>query len=336
MAQDGKQSIELGVYTRPEDDVRITATEIIAASLSIVWLAMTAGFFIIVGADEADSNFDSIRFVMILIAIFMPIAMIWVGALAVRASRTMREESRRLQAAISAMRQSYLSGQAGGGNTTSVEKKLEEIVAAQRKTQTTLATFTSTRPTDTPAEDKLAIASPVLAENQASLALGTPSETLAPPLSVADFIRAMNFPETAEDKEGFRALRRALTDRKVSQLIHAAQDILTLLSQDGIYMDDLRPDRAKPEVWRHFAKGERGRAVAPLGGVRDRSSLALASGRMKQDAIFRDAVHHFLRKFDKTFAEFEATATDEEIAALSDSRTARAFMLLGRVAGTFD
>ena len=336
MAQDGKQSIELGVYTRPEDDVRITATEIIAASLSIVWLAMTAGYFIIVGADEADSNFDSIRFVMILIAIFMPIAMIWVGALAVRASRTMREESRRLQAAISAMRQSYLSGQAGGGNTTSVEKKLEEIVAAQRKTQTTLATFTSTRPTDTPAEDKLAIASPVLAENQASLALGTPSETLAPPLSVADFIRAMNFPETAEDKEGFRALRRALTDRKVSQLIHAAQDILTLLSQDGIYMDDLRPDRAKPEVWRHFAKGERGRAVAPLGGVRDRSSLALASGRMKQDAIFRDAVHHFLRKFDKTFAEFEATATDEEIAALSDSRTARAFMLLGRVAGTFD
>lgn len=337
MAQDGKQSIELGVYTRPEDDVRITATEMIAGALSIVWLAMTAGFFIIVGpgGDDSDTSFDSIRFVMILIAIFMPIAMIWVGALAVRASRTMREESRRLQAAISAMRQSYLSGQ-GGGASASVEKKLEEIVAAQRKTHTTLTTFTSIRPQETPPEDKLAIASPALAEDQASLALGTPSENLAPPLSVADFIRALNFPETAEDKEGFRALRRALTDRKVSQLVHAAQDILTLLSQDGIYMDDLRPDRAKPEIWRHFAKGERGRVVAPLGGVRDRSSLALASGRMKQDAIFRDAVHHFLRKFDKTFAEFEATATDEEIAALSDSRTARAFMLLGRVAGTFD
>jgi len=335
LAQDGKQTIELGVYTRPEDDARITTIEIIAGTLSIIWLAMTAGFFIVVDGGDNESDFDSIHFVMMLIAIFMPIAMIWVGALAVRASRTMRDESRRLQAAISAMRQSYLSGQ-GSGASASVEKKLEEIVAAQRKTQTTLATFTSTRPQETPPEDRLAIASPVLAEDQASLALGTPSENLAPPLSVADFIRAMNFPETAEDKEGFRALRRALTDRKVSQLIHAAQDILTLLSQDGIYMDDLRPDRAKPEIWRHFAKGERGRVVASLGGVRDRSSLALASGRMKQDAIFRDAVHHFLRKFDKTFAEFEATATDEEIAALSDSRTARAFMLLGRVAGTFD
>ncbi len=34
-------------------------------------------------------------------------------------------------------------------------------------------------------------------------------------------------------------------------------------------MDDLRPDRAKPEVWRKFAKGERGRTIAGLGGVRD-------------------------------------------------------------------
>ncbi len=40
--------------------------------------------------------------------------------------------------------------------------------------------------------------------------------------------------------------------------------------------------------------------------------------------------------FDKVFAGFEPRATDSEISALSDTRTARAFMLLGRVAGTFD
>ncbi|MEP1933427.1 MAG: hypothetical protein ABJJ37_19310, partial [Roseibium sp.] len=59
-------------------------------------------------------------------------------------------------------------------------------------------------------------------------------------------------------------------------------------------------------------------------------------GRMKQDPIFRDTAHHFLRIFDKMFADFEETATDSEISALSETRTARAFMLLGRVAGTFD
>ncbi len=128
----------------------------------------------------------------------------------------------------------------------------------------------------------------------------------------------------------------ALKDRKVAQLIQASQDVLTLLSQDGIYMDDLRPDMARPEIWRQFAQGTRGRAVAPLGGIRDRSSLALTSGRMKQDPIFRDAAHHFLRKFDHTIAEFEPQASDADISALSDTRTARAFLLLGRVTGTFD
>jgi hypothetical protein len=57
---------------------------------------------------------------------------------------------------------------------------------------------------------------------------------------------------------------------------------------------------------------------------------------MKQDTIFRDAAHHFLRRFDQSFAEFEKRASDEDIIAAADTRTARAFMLLGRVTGTFD
>jgi hypothetical protein len=52
--------------------------------------------------------------------------------------------------------------------------------------------------------------------------------------------------------------------------------------------------------------------------------------------VFRDAAHHFLRSFDHTFQEFEKNATDAELAELGDTRTARAFMLFGRVTGTFD
>ena len=159
---------------------------------------------------------------------------------------------------------------------------------------------------------------------------------MAAPLPTPDLIRALNFPDTENDEVGFAALRRALKDRQGKQLIQAAQDVLTLLSQDGIYMDDLAHDRARPETWRRFAKGERGRVVAGLGGVRDRSSLALTAGRMREDTIFRDAAHHFLRKFDNMLVEFEKTARDEDIAALGETRTARAFMLLGRVTGTFD
>lgn len=332
------KAIDLGIYGR-KGSGGITATEIIAISLSALWVLGVIMFFTFAPKDDGIVTLDPIVFVMKLMAIFMPIAVIWVGAATARSARIMRTESARLQSAIDAMRHSYIAQ--AQSNTMeikpSVEKKLDEIAAAQKQTETAIATFSSIR---TQMPEKPAVAKPSVTSDstnkQTSLELGTTTEDITPPLGISDFIRALNFPENADDRDGFAALRRALQDRTAARLIQAAQDVLTLLSQEGIYMDDLAPDRARPEFWRKFAQGERGRAIAALGGVRDRSSLALTSGRMRQDPIFRDAVHHFLRQFDKTFVEFEAEATDQEIVALSDTRTARAFMLLGRVTGTFD
>ncbi len=313
------------------------AAEIIALVLSLVWIAGAGLFFLLVPAPaEGGPGVDSLRFVMTLMAIFLPVAMIWVAAAAARSSRIMREESRRLQAAVDGMRQTYLEDRKSAAAVSpqaaaNVERKLAEIAKAAAKTESAVATFATTR-TQMPAPARAAEGP---GDEQPSLALGTQAEDAAPPLPTPDLIRALHFPDTEEDTAGFAALRRALKDRQARQLVQASQDVLTLLSQDGIYMDDLRPDRARPEVWRRFAHGERGRAIAGLGGVRDRSSLALAAGRMREDTIFRDAAHHFLRLFDKMLVSFETTATDEEIAALGETRTARAFMLLGRVTGTF-
>jgi hypothetical protein len=288
---------------------------------------------------------------MTLVAVIMPVAVIWVAVAALRSARIMRNESARLSTAIDAMRTSYIQQQHGpmgaAAQASKVDHKLEEIAQASRKTEAALATFIAVggatglatsavrRISDTP-KAIYTKSQPDDLDDQTTLALGTAIEEVTPPLSIEDLIRALHFPETADDAEGFRALHLALNDRKVAGLVQAAQDVLTLLSQDGIYMDDLRPDRARPEVWRKFAKGERGKNISALGGVRDRSSLALSSGRMKKDTIFRDATYHFLRRFDQTFIEFEENATDSDIANLAETRTARAFMLLGRVTGTFD
>ncbi|MFT6444819.1 hypothetical protein SAMN04488041_101582 [Sulfitobacter pontiacus] len=328
------RSTPFGVYSRPNDG-GISNIELIAAALSAVWLLGSAIFFLMLPSDQQpDTGGAGLRFLMMMLAIFMPVGMIWVAATAARASRVMREESKRLQAAIDAIRQAYIAQQQGQnlGADATVARKLDEIAAAARKTESTLATFQSRRDAST----RLAPLKPAVVDDQPALALGTSAADMTPPLSHEDFIRALNFPETAEDTEGFSALRKALKDRNASQLVQASQDVLTLLSQDGIYMDDLRPDRARPEIWRQFAQGARGRPIAALGGIRDRSSLALTSARMKQDPIFRDAAHHFLRRFDRAFAAFEAEASDADISALTDTRTVRAFMLLGRVAGTFD
>ena len=54
------------------------------------------------------------------------------------------------------------------------------------------------------------------------------------------------------------------------------------------------------------------------------SSLALTASRMREDTIFRDAAHHFLRTFDKTFAAFERNASDAELVALADEQLYKA------------
>lgn len=287
-----------------------SAGEVIALVLSIGWMILVGTFFYFLPPTSTVADrFDSLRFILILIAIFMPVAMIWVATAASQSARIMKEESGRLQAAIDGMRKTYIENRAGpvGGMQSTVEKKLK-ITSVQATTS----------------------------DDQPTLALGTSAEDISQPLPNPDLIRALNFPDNEQDTRGFNALRLALKDRNTRQLVQAAQDILTLMSQDGIYMDDLRPDCARAEIWRRFAHGERGRAMASLGGIRDRSSLALTSGRMREDTIYRDAAHHFLRRFDQTLITFEPNATDEEISALSETRTARAFMLLGRVTGAFD
>ena len=334
--QDRRGSGAAGRFARSDWLAGLTATDLVAGGLSLAWVAAVLAY-VLTGPTDAST----LGLVLTLLVVFLPLALIWAAVTTLRSVRALRGEAARLHATVEAMRQAYLAGQQGA-RQPSVEKKLDEIAASARQTETALARFSTRRDqalTQPSADRKAALAPPrppLATEEQPGLALGTPAEDMRPPLSVADFIKALQFPENPDDKAGFRALRAALEDRTTAKLIRAAQDVLTLLSQEGIYMDDLTPDRARPELWRRFAAGERGRGIAALGGVRDRSSLALTASRMREDAVFRDAGHHFLRSFDKTFAAFEPNASDAELADLSETRTARAFMLFGRVIGVFD
>lgn len=322
----------------PERDARFTAAEGMGAAMSVLWVVAVLAYVF-----TAPEGTGTLGLVMTLLVVFLPLALIWAAVTTLRSVRILRAEAARLQASVDAMRTAYISSQqAGGALKPTVERKIEELAHAAKQAETVLATFSTRRDTglSVPSADrKAALVAPVppaAPEEQPGLALGTPADALRAPLSIADFIRALQFPESPDDKEGFRALRAALEDREVAKLIRAAQDVLTLLSQEGIYMDDLKPDRARPEVWRRFAAGERGKGVASVGGVRDRSSLALTAGRMREDPVFRDAGHHFLRTFDRMLQQFEKNASDTEIVELADTRTARAFMLFGRVMGVFD
>jgi len=328
--------VDLGIYGRPSQKPGLDSTDRVALVASAAWALAAIVFLSVAGLGDADS-LGPLKFLIVVLAMLLPIALIWIAAIALKSARVIREESERLQASMDAMRQIYVS-QAQIAATTmgpNVERKIDEIVKAQRRAEETLTQF-ATLPThpSTPHQD-LDVSAPFPSppEMQPALEFGTASSI--PTVSTEDFVSALNFPETADDRAGFEALKRALADPRAATIIRASQDVLTLLSQDGIYMDDLTPDRTRPEVWRKFAAGERGPTIASIGGIRDRSSLALSSARMRQDTIFRDSVHHFLRAFDRMLSQTAETISDQELAALAETRTSRAFMLLGRVSGIF-
>lgn len=366
--QDGLTAadVSLGLAPRPAGEgvlAQLSLAEIGALALSLLWLIIAAVVFLILPSGGAD-GLDPGRALLNALGVVLPIALIWVAALAMRSARIVREEAARLQVALDAIRHAYLTerqargvgvvpgpaagaglqdppspGVPHGAKATAGPPQRAAREAASQPTRPRTQPRPDPRPDPRPAPPPRGPADvPVRAapaDSQPGLALGSP-EAEYEPLERGALIRALNFPDTDQDKAGFAALRLALRDRRARQLIQASQDVLTLLSQDGIYMDDLVPDRARPEVWRRFAQGERGRVVAALGGVRDRNCLALVAVRMREDTIFRDAAHHFLRLFDRMLASFEPEASDADLAALAETRTARSFMLLGRVSGTFD
>ena len=305
--------------------------EVLAFILSIAWLGGLVAAFRLMG-DSGASLSDTLGLIVTALAVFLPLALIWLSVVILRAARSMRDESRRLHATVEAMRRTWVQQQQAAGLALkpTVEEKLDAIADAQRKAEEIrLAQFTTRR---SPLRRPTAPAPQAEGAEQPLLALVNPLPAPAP-LADDDMIRALHFPRDADDAEGFDALRRALADHPTAELIRAAQEVLTVLSQEGIYMDDLRPDRTRPDLWRAFATGARGAEVSGLGGIRDRSCLALTYARMRSDPAFRENAHRFLRAFDLRFADFETRASDDAIARLSETRSARAFMLLGRVTG---
>ena len=312
----------------------LTQGEAIAIAFAVAWIVVVGVFFWQAMAGTGpEQGFVVGRWLMVVIAVFVPAGLIWLAALLARTARHLREDLYRTQAELLRLSGALTAQQREAAPAT------EEAPQAAAEPQVQPAKDRRPPAVNPRREMSRLIvprAAPQATAEQPTLALDTPPEDTNPPIERPDLIMALNFPDDEHDTEGFAALRRALRDKGARKLVQASQDVLTLLSQDGIYMDDMRPEPASAELWRQFAEGQRGKAVDRLGAIKDQTYLSVISKRTREDTIFRDSVHHFLRCFDKLLVAFEEHATDEELLALAETRTARAFMLLGRTTGTFD
>jgi hypothetical protein len=149
-------------------------------------------------------------------------------------------------------------------------------------------------------------------------------------------VRALDFPRDADDRDGFRALKAALRHPSLAQMLQAAEDVLNLLSQEGVYVDELAMDPVDPVAWRRFIAGVRGPEVAAVAGIRDPHAIDTARRLTASDSIFRDSALFFRRRFDGVLAEFAAEAKEAELVELVGTRSGRAFMLLTRLNRSLD
>ena len=109
-----------------------SAGETAAAAVAVLWIVLAGGYFLFFGA----TGVDGLRFVLVLMTVFLPVAMVWVAATAMRSTRIMREESARLQATVDALRHAYVAQSQGGRSgpqITTIARKVDELVALQKR-----------------------------------------------------------------------------------------------------------------------------------------------------------------------------------------------------------
>lgn len=313
---------------------------IVATILSIVWVILLAGYgagyFGLLGdiAEPRDAAFLEVIF--FLIVLVLPLAFVWLGSALIRRSFQIQDEARRLERELRDLRAGSAPQSQNGVSQPRIKDNRVETLQ-QRVTDLTNqikhmeTTVTSVR------QMQAAL------QTQTTSATGTPRPTPEAltqkpedqTMDWADLLRALDFPRDEKDAEGFRALRLAKRDEDTGQLLRAAEDILNLLAQEGIYMDDLRPEIAPAYDWRMFAQGTRGSDVSAVGGIIAPEAMERIKSRDQSDQIFRDTSLYFLRRFDIMLKGFTQDASDAQIQLLADTRTGRAFMLLGRATGMF-
>ena len=199
-------------------------------------------------------------------------------------------------------------------------------------------------------------AAPVAAEPAAPAAAPAPlpppeaqAEARQPPLPLLpaeeaparpdwpDLVRALDFPRDADDRAGFRALKVALRHHGLAQMLQAAEDVLNLLSQEGVFVDELPMAPVDTGAWRRFMAGKRGPEVVGVGGISD---AAGAGGGAGADALGLDLSRlgavlpaALRRGAVRVLLPGRATRQIEELAG---TRSGRAFMLLVRLSGSLD
>lgn len=328
----------MSLAARIQSLARRDALTTLGLALTGAWALLVVLFWVL--APGSDGAVGGVTRLVSAMGLVLPVVLVWLAVSMARSLAVLRAEAEDLRRRLNRMRQALPAG--APDEPAYEDEDAPETAGVTPAQPREPAAAPEPRPQAASAASAASAARPRTAGDQRQAALrfdapgsATGSAPASVPVDAATLVRALNFPDGPDDHEAIEALRASLKDHDNSRVLRAAQDVVTLLAGRDIYMDMLPPAPAPASVWRRFANGQRGSAVAALGGIDDETALQVVAEMLRQDEIFRDTAHHFLRHFDGLLTRLVPELDDMQIAVLADSRSARAFMLLGRLAGSF-
>lgn len=304
---------------------------LIGLAASAAWLAL-AGLF---AAFVPGNGGQGAGWLVWTVGFVMPLALIWLAVWSARSLSLLRQEAGDLRALLAQMRDGGVSGPVQSARPVDSQPgpaATQDAFADSGSGRGPAALPPSAGARMATRRPAPAASRPVAAQDgrQASLQLDSPAMA---ELTAPELYFALNFPDGPEDREAIRCLRLALSDPGMARLIRAAQDVVTLLAGQGVYMDELRIPETDPDLWHRFAEGARGEAIAGLAVIGDDAALHIAGEMLRGDEVFRDVAHHFLRHFDRLLNRKAQDEGPQLLAVLAETRSGRAFLLLAQVTG---
>lgn len=284
----------------------------IAASLFWLLLVLLAGWL----TPDSQDDGGVLAWLVWLLGVALPLALIWFALHCAQMLDVLRDEAEGLRLALTQM---------GQGGDSVPDMPVPDMSARNIAAPAPSVPRPAAPAPRRPLPPRVAQVPPVAAR--------APETAEIPDLSPTELYFALNFPEGPEDHEAIRCLQLALSDPDLARLIRAAQDVITLLAGRGIYMDDLPVPETDAGLWRRFAQGARGQAVAGLAVIDNPNALQVTDGLLSGDEVFRDVAQHFMRRFDRLLVRRAATDDPAVLAVLSETRSGRAFILLAQVSG---
>jgi hypothetical protein len=292
----------------------------IGIALSAVWLLLIGLFWFLAPGGEGSGG--ALGQLAVVTGAILPLALIWLAVGLGRSIAMLKAEAQDLRLRLGQMREA-----ADIRPEPSAPRPAPQAGQPQPQPARAMAQVPGTPVQPAPRNR-------VADTRQAALRFEAPPESQ--PVDPETLVLALDFPDGPEDHEAIAALRQALKDQSAARTLRAAQDVVTLLAARGVYMDDLPPEPAAPaSLWRRFASGDRSEGMAGLDGIHEAQAIGITRDFLHRDEIFRDSAHHFLRHFDGTLVGLIPQLDDAQVAALAQTRSARAFLLLGKLAGIF-